>query len=455
MKRREFHILFQSLFAGAAATSAFPDAAHAIDRRRVVVIGAGLAGLSAAQQLRAQGRDVLVLEGRNRIGGRIWTSMKWQDMPLDLGASWIHGTEGNPLTELADEIEAKRIETSYEHSILYGTDGKVLDEPDAQDLNRLRQQLESALRKAQNADRDVSVREVARQLARRIEADDETSRWLDFLVSGTIEQEYAGSGENLSAHWYDSAKSVDGEDVVFADGFRVIIELLAKGLRIETKQVVQQIDWAQSPVRIITTTGQEYVAEQVLVTLPLGVLQAGDVTFTPGLPADKQTAITRLGMGVLNKCYLKFEKSFWPDDVDWLEYIPETHGHWTEWVSFTRAAGIPVLLGFNAADRGRAIEALSDQQIVASAMESLRRMFGETIPDPVDSQLTRWASDRFSRGSYSFNALGSTPNMRRALAQPLQGRLYFAGEATGVEMFGTAHAAVLSGRRAATEIAQE
>jgi monoamine oxidase len=107
----------------------------------------------------------------------------------------------------------------------------------------------------------------------------------------------------------------------------------------------------------------------------------------------------RTGMGVLNKCYLRFPEIFWPDDVDWLEYIAEEHGEWTEWVSFARTTGQPVLLGFNAGTRGRDIEAMTDQQIIDSAMQTLHTLYGDEIPDPLDSQITRWASDPFARGS--------------------------------------------------------
>ncbi|MFO0921379.1 MAG: FAD-dependent oxidoreductase [Pirellulales bacterium] len=111
-----------------------------------------------------------------------------------------------------------------------------------------------------------------------------------------------------------------------------------------------------------------------------------------------------------------------------------------------------MLLGFNAADQGKAIEASSDATIVASAMKTLRTMFGKDVPDPIDTQITRWASDPFALGSYSFNAVGSTPKMRNQLAAPLGNSLFFAGEATERDYFGTAHGAYLSGLRAAKEI---
>ena len=157
-------------------------------------------------------------------------------------------------------------------------------------------------------------------------------------------------------------------------------------------------------------------------------------------------------MGVLNKCYLRFPEVFWPEEYDWLEYIPEQHGQWVEWVSFARPTGKPILLGFNAADMGRAIEAWDDRTIVESAMATLKTIFGPKIPQPEAWQITRWQADPFACGSYSFNALGATPAMREQLAQSVADRLFFAGEATSREYFGTVHGAYLSGIKAAEAV---
>ncbi|GAB4122109.1 MAG: FAD-dependent oxidoreductase [Roseiflexaceae bacterium] len=416
---------------------------------QVLVIGAGLAGLAAARELQARGVDVVVLEGRKRIGGRIWTSTKWPDLPLDLGASWIHGVQGNPLTTLANTIKAPRVITSYDNSQTYNTAGKPLSDAEMARLDRLHEQVQQLIEAAQQAEQDRSVRQAMAPLIAN--GSPETLRYLDFILNGTIEHEYAGRADQLSVYWYDSAKAFPGDDAIFRQGFHVISEYLAKGLRIELGQIVRRIDWSASPVRVVTNQ-REYRADHVLITLPLGVLQAGQIQYTPALPSAKQRAIAALGMGVLNKCYLRFAEPFWPDDVDWLEYIPSKYGEWTEWVSFLRTANMPVLLGFNAAEQGRAIEALSDRQIVASALQTLRIMYGQKIPNPIDYQITRWASDPFALGTYSFNPVGSHPRMRQELAKPVAQQLFFAGEATEHEYFATAHGAYRSGLRAAQEI---
>ncbi|WP_309710318.1 FAD-dependent oxidoreductase, partial [Armatimonas sp.] len=113
----------------------------------------------------------------------------------------------------------------------------------------------------------------------------------------------------------------------------------------------------------------------------------------------------------------------------------------------------PVLLGFNAATQGKAMESWTDSQIVASAMATLQTIYGKGIPEPADYQITRWASDPFAYGSYSFQVVGSRPGLRKELARPLSNKLFFAGEATEQDHFSTAHGAYLSGLRAAKEMA--
>lgn len=421
------------------------------EEQRIVVIGAGLAGLAAAKELIGHDLDVLVLEARDRIGGRTWTSSKWPGMPMDLGASWIHGVTGNPLTRVAESADAELLETSYERTIVFNSDGKPLTEAQEKDMEKLRKQIWLALGAAQDGDLDKSVGQVIEELLVRLKLGEQAQRFARFIVNAEIEQEYAGSLQRLSSYWYDNAEEFDGEDMLFADGYQSVVNHLAQGLTIRTGQVVREIDWSALPIQIVAESDR-FSADRVIVTLPLGVLKAGAVRFSPELPASKTKALQKLEMGTLNKCYLRFSQIFWPKDVDWLEYVSEHAGTWSQWVSFARAANAPVLLGFNAADRGREIEAWSDEKIVASAMGTLKKMFGNGIPEPLDYQITRWGMDPFARGSYSFNPVATDPKAREQLAAVVNDRLYFAGEATEQDYFGTAHGAYLSGVRAAKEI---
>lgn len=419
--------------------------------RTILIIGAGLAGLSAGQALEQQGHKVIVLEARERLGGRIYTNTAWADLPLDWGATWIHGVKGNPLTDIARTINAPTRLTSYDSAQVYATDGQPLNALQVQQLAALQTKVTQALASAQQADKDQSVQQAIEASLALDKLTSDEKKMLDFILNGSIEQEYAGSTEQLSAYWYNEAKAYPGKDAFFLNGFKAIVDYLAKTLVVQTGQIVKTLDWSGAGVTV-TTNRSTFTADQVVVTLPLGVLKTEQVQFNPPLPPEKIQAIQALGMGVLNKCFLRFDKAFWPTDVDWLEYITPERGLWTEWVSLMHAANLPVLIGFNAADKAREVETWSDSQVVDSAMQTLRTLYGNAIPNPTGYQITRWASDPFALGSYSFNALGSTPAMRKTLAQSLKGKVFFAGEATEHQHFSTAHGAYISGLRAASEL---
>ena len=432
--------------AGAAPAAWLPTVdAPADGARRVVVVGAGMAGLAAARELQAWGDDVVVLEARDRAGGRTWTSAAWPDLPLDLGASWIHGVDGNPMTDLAALADAQLVPIDLEANRVFSSFvGEIADAT----LAPWRERLESIISDAQDADDDASIYDtVAASLDWDALAD--TDRWtVLYLLNSRLEHEYAGSIERLSTYWYDDADEYGGGDAFLAPGYGAIVDLLASGLTIEYQQPVRQIRWDAAGVTVVSDGGR-WQADQVVVTVPLGVLRAGSIGFVPALPGGHQRAIAGLEMGTLNKCYLRFAEVFWPTDADWLGYISPERGLWAEWVSLARVLGQPVLLGFNAADQGRDIEQLSDEQIVASALDALGTMFGIDVPQPLAVQITRWASDPFAAGSYSYNPVGSDPALRDALAAPVDDRLFFAGEATHREHHATVHGAYLSGMRAA------
>ncbi len=452
MNRRRFlQLLALSMLGLSACSTASPT--RPAQPQRILVLGAGIAGLAAARTLRQAGHDVSVLEARDRIGGRIWTSAEWADAPLDLGASWIHGLTGNPITALAQQAAARLAVTDYENAITYWTDGHPLTRAQERHVARLQTAVADALRAAQEGD-DLSVQAAVEQALAGDDLTAEDRRIVAFILNSTIEQEYAGSTEETSALWYDDGDEFGGDDALFLDGYRAVIDLLAQDTPIRLNQAVRRVQWDASNGVVVTTDQEVHSADRAVITLPLGVLQSNAVAFTPALPPRKQAALAALRMGVLNKCYLRFPAVFWPAEYDWLEYIPEQRGEWVEWVSLARPTGKPILLGFNAADMGRAIEAWTDEAIVASALRTLRTIFGPAIPQPVAYQITRWGADPFARGSYSFNALGATPAMRDDLAQSVGGRLFFAGEATSRQYFGTVHGAYLSGLKAAQDLLQ-
>ncbi|CAM2826057.1 flavin monoamine oxidase family protein [Skermania piniformis] len=418
----------------------------------VIVVGAGVAGLAAARRLAERGCRVTVFEARDRIGGRVWTSRAWTDAPVDLGASWIHGIDGNPISELAAQAGADTVVTDPDSAGQYSWAGGPLTDDQDDALARWQKRAADAVRAYQDhGGVDTSLRRVVETA---VDADtlSATERNLLGYALDDYEQEFAGSADQLSALTFDDDAAVDGADVLFPAGYEQVPRFLARDLTIRTGQVVTRVDRTGDAVTVTTQAGTAR-ADHVVVTVPLGVLQSGSITFGAGLPDAKQDAIAALGVGVLNKLYLRFSRVFWADS-DWLCFVPEVadHSRWTQWINLARPTGRPILLGFAAGDAGRRIESWRDPEIVDSALQTLRTMYGSGVPQPIGTQLTRWAADPFARGSYSYATVGSTPALRDDLAAAVDGRVHFAGEATYRRSPATVHGAYLSGLRAAAEI---
>ncbi len=329
-------------FAGEATDPDYPATVHgalisgqraaaeiiAEGHQSVIVIGAGAAGLAAARSLVDEGKDVTVVEARDRIGGRVWTDTTL-GLPLDLGASWIHGVSGNPLTPIADDAAIERVKTRYSSYRVRDDAGAVVDLDDLP-----------------------------------ADFDDVTS----------IEHEYAAPIDDLSTRADDEGEEFSGGDVVMPNGYIEILEHLTDGLVIELGVIVDQVETsAQSAT--VRSGDRTSKADAVLVTVPLGVLKTDAMTFSPPLDNDRLGAIDRLGMGLLDKVYLRFDDVFWDTDVDLIGYVGPNRGYFAEWLNVAKFTGEPILLGFNAAAEADQIELLNDQQIVDEAMRVLRNMY--------------------------------------------------------------------------------
>jgi polyamine oxidase len=438
---------FAQICGAAAAVAILPGCDSEVDSgaEHVIVVGAGIAGLAAARRLREDGYRVTVLEGRDRIGGRVLTDDSL-GVPIDLGAAWIHGESDNPITELAAEADAETFVTDYESVTLYSGDGEIAaDDADAgqAEWERIEGELEAL---QDDAGDDDSLSDGLEEIEGSGTIEDPVAAW---ALASYAEADYAADADELSLRYYGSDEAFAGEDLLFPRGYTQLVRTLADGTTVNLRQNVTAIRHGNDGLTVTTGRG-DLTADRVIVTLPLGVLQTGDVEFDPPLPAAKLDAIERLGMGTFNKVVLAFDEPFWPEDVHVLGLVgdqPLTHV--VNGLPFTEE---PLLIGLLGGSAAREREALSDRDTVADALAALSAAFETELPDPAGALITRWAGDPFARGSYSYPAVGSTPEDRTILAEPIDDRVYFAGEATNAEYFGTVHGAFLSGTGAAERL---
>ena len=457
MNRRQF-IQGGAATAAALAALSLPGAgALAATRQRVIVIGAGMAGIACANALVASGHTVTVLEARDRIGGRIFTSHKWADMPIDMGASWIHEMDGNPLTPIAQSAGLAMVGTDLDSlTTFYKTQGKISNDVGTY-YDTVYNDWAAAIKRGYNTSTETSLRSFL-ESSKGLNYAGRDSMYREFASHLTVswgDDDYCGDSAELSCWYWDSMSEYNGLDAILPGGYIQVVEYLARGLDIRLNQIVSKVAYTSTGVTVTTAAGT-FTGDRVVVTVPLSILKKGAIAFSPALPTSKLNAIGKIGFGTgtLEKIWLRFPSVFWDMSTDWIEHIkPEAdRGSYSQFFNVARSTGKPVLCGFNGGYLGLAKEGTSDAQVVAEAMASLREMYGAGIPDPVDYQLSHWSSDPYAGGSYSFNKVGSTPAMRDTLAANINSRVFFAGEATQRDFFATAHGAYLSGRRAATEI---
>ena len=468
---------------GAAARALFAPAR----RPTVLVVGAGIAGLAAARELERLGWDVTVLEARDRIGGRVHS--EWRRAPdgrpwvFEHGASWLHGAGTNPAWQLVREHGLLSTQwlprTFHVRSALSATPLELApsaaapDEPvgeamrdafvaHAQRRARFVELLDAAAEDVEGAPPpvapprarappvDVPLAALLEQFASERQL---TPRELELFALFVGAYGALDEGEDLArvglGAWVWRSWGDDRELMAGAQGMAAIPAFLARALRRGVASVVlrarvSRIEYGRAGVRAVTDDGRAWHGAACVLTLPLGVLQHGDVAFAPPLPAWKVRAIGEYAMGALDKAALLWNASWWPTKADAFWRAPEPRRRaataaaprraLVEWYSLAglhagrSASDGPhpaVLLATPVGAWARELGALSDARVLALLLADLRATFPTTrVPPPADFVRTRWVSDPFARGGYSHAPVGADLLTPSLLAEPVGNVLF-------------------------------
>ena len=272
----------------------------------------------------------------------------------------------------------------------------------------------------------------------------------------------------------DAGNEWEGSHSMVVGGYQSVprgLMHLPTPLDVRQKSPVRKVAYTSGgPTGSATATvtcedGSTVEADYVVSTIPLGVLKHGNVSFEPPLPSWKSNAIDRLGFGVLNKVILVYKEPFWDEardffgvlrtptnrhSLDQRDYASQ-RGRFFQWFNVSKTSGLPVLLALMAGDAGFDTEQTCNDDLVAEATTILRSVYGSRVPHPIEAVVTRWASDKFARGSYSSAGPDMDADDYDTMARPV-GNLVFAGEHTCGTHPATVHGAYLSGLRAASEV---
>jgi len=433
MNRRQ---LLQGLGAGALLGGMRVARGAAATVPEVIVIGAGGAGLTAAKELKKSGVSALVLEARDRIGGRAFTDTSL-GVPWDRGCSWLHSPNVNPWVKYARQNDFALVPDATARHVYEGS-------------RRL-------------GDRETAgYRAVTERMSRELDA--AARRGLDIpaaecFTQATLADPWYPMAETSLTGWegiepanysvLDSAGYVeDGDDLMIPRGYGALLAHYAKDVDVRLNAPVSRIRWNATGVSAETNSGS-VGARVAIVALPSTVVADGAVIFAPNLPVEVLQAHHDLPLGLLDKIALKFKRNVFPSERT--EYLQLRRGDGRSLGFLTRHWDSNVGIAFAGGRYARELEGAGEAGAIEQALSELASMLGGDVRKHFDrGAATAWAADPWARGAYS-HCLPGRFGARAVLTRSVGGRLVFAGEHTEQTAYGTLHGAHLSGVRAAAE----
>ncbi len=410
-----------------AAQSATPD---------VLVIGAGGAGLTAAKELTKAGVSVLVLEARDRIGGRAFTDTSL-GVPWDRGCSWLHSSNINPWVAYAKQngfdLFPDRVPRHfYDQS-------RRMDGAETAGYRAVTERMERELDRAGRRGLDIPAEAALTQATL-------ADSWYPMAMEDLTGWEgiEPANYSVLDSWQYDE----DGEDLMIPRGYGALLAHYARSVDVRLNTPVSRIRWSARGVTAESDAGV-IMGRVAIVALPSALIAEGAMIFSPHLPVEVLQAHHDLPLGVLDKIALKFKKNVFPSETTEVLQLRREDGRNMDFL--TRHWDSNVCVAFAPGRLARELEAAGEAATIEHALAELATMLGGDIRRQFDrGAATAWAADPYARGAYSHCVPGRY-GAREVLTRPVGGRIVFAGEHTEQSAYGTLHGAHLSGIRAAAE----
>lgn len=398
----------------------------------VIVVGAGAAGLMAARELAKTGKKVLILEARDRIGGRVWPLSEEEfGYPAQGGAEYVHGAAPHTL-ELAKEAGLTYLSTSGERWT--AANGALRKDADGlMEGPSFGEQREEAARKLRELKEDMSIQ----SFLDRYFSDE---RYVDFrervlhMVKGYDAAEPSRmSSFALRDEWLGHNEWLQGR---LKEGYGKMLAFLEAqcrelGAEIHLNATVAYVFVEENGVRVRCKDGTEYAAEHVLVTAALPTIER--IEFSPAIP-EKLAAARAIGFGDAIKILLTFKEAWWKNvggqDMSQMSFLRGASDVPTWWTQYPE--NVPALVGWVAGPYASALADNSDEELLERAFVSLEQTFGversHFVPFIVASKVANWPKDPLARGAYSYST-PEAPTAYEELRKPAYSRIWFAGEA--------------------------
>ena len=413
----------------------------------VIIIGAGIAGLAASKVLKKNGISYIILEANNKLGGRAKRAPKNFGKWFDLGCSYLHNGDINPLVKI---LESKSTPVCKSKGDMFSVEK----------TNFLFNDL------AASADKVMFIKKADEQFKNKLSYAEKYDS--DQALSWCLEEgsplypiffNHLTGLNGIEPNFVsikDYAKVKDGPDFYIESGLANAIEKWGSGLKIRYNSTVHQVSWAENIIQVETKEAL-FKTRKLLVTTSTGVLSTNMINFSPSLPSYKIAAIHNLPMGILNKVgVLLKSRTFQITDEGW--YVACSQDEKAKIFSIMsyeiRTKPLNHIIIFFGGKEGKELE--NDPERFFTRIRSvLSKTFGHAFQERIIKFIhSSWGLNDFTLGSYSY-ALPGTSNDRELLKKSLNKKLFFAGEATSDYYYGTCHGAYLSGIHAAEEIISE